>query len=222
MVDGPHDLGGRPGFGPVPVEADRPWTAHWQPLALALAGLTARLARVNGDAVRHVMERIPADEYVRLGSAGRWLRVAERCALEGGLVAEGEVADRGRRRAAGLAPAAVGSYPEPARTMPTAGVPPHSKRVPGDGDHPRFAVGDRVLVRDHRPEGHTRLPGYLRGRRGEVVLVNGYWVYPDSHAHFGPEAPTWVYARPLRRRRALADRWVARGARRPVRALPGG
>jgi nitrile hydratase len=206
-VDGPHDLGGRSGYGPVPVEADQAWTAWWQQYAYSLAAVTARLAGVNGDAVRHVMERIPADEYARLGSAGRWLRVAERCAVEGGLVAEGEVLDRARRREAGLPPEAR-EYPEPIRTAPVVRAAlPHAKRVPGEGAEPSFAPGDRVVVRDHRPEGHTRLPAYLRGRRGEVVLVNGFWVYPDSYAHSGAEAPTWVYAV----RFAAADLWPGAG-----------
>jgi nitrile hydratase len=76
-----------------------------------------------------------------------------------------------------------------------------------EADLPAFAPGDRVVVRDHRPEGHTRLPAYLRGRLGEVVLVNGFWVYPDSHAHGGAEAPTWVYAV----RFAASDLWPGAG-----------
>lgn len=192
-MDGPHDLGGRAGFGRVPVEADQPWSAWWQRFAYALAAVTARVAEVNGDALRHVMERLPPDEYRRLGSAGRWLRVAERCAVEGGLVAEGEVLDRARRRAAGLPPTSAEAYPEPVRSVPPSrGSLPHNKREPEDDN--RFTVGDGVQVRDYRPDGHTRLPAYLRGRRGEVVMVNGVWVYPDSHAHGGPELPTWVYA----------------------------
>ena len=209
-MDGPHDLGGRLGYGPVPVDRDRPWSAHWQELAYALAGVTARIAEVNGDTVRHVMERIPAAEYAALGSAGRWLRVAERCAVDGGLVADGEVLDRARRRAAGLPPEDVDpTYPEPVRTLPvTASGVAHNRREPTDGAPPRFVPGARVVVRAHRPDGHTRLPAYLRGRRGVVVMVNGFWVFPDSHAHGGPELPTWVYAV----RFVAADLWPGAGA----------
>jgi nitrile hydratase len=190
----------------VPVEADQPWTAWWQRYAYALAAVTTGLAGFNGDAVRHVMERIPPDEYPRLGSAGRWLRVAERCAVEGGLVAEGEVLDRAHRREAGLPP--LEDYPEPIRTAAAPrSRPAHHKRVPGEGDDPSFAPGDRVVVVGHRPVGHTRLPAYLRGRRGRVIMVNGFWVYPDTHAHSGDEAPTWVYAV----RFAAADLWPGAG-----------
>lgn len=209
-VDGPHDLGGRPGYGPVPVEADRPWTAFWQQFAYALASTVARIANVNVDALRHVMERMPPGEYAKLDSAGRWLWVAERCAVERGLIAEGEVLDRARRREAGLPPAPVHDYPEPVCIIDAAererGAPPHNKREHEDGG-PAFLPGDHVVVRDHRPHGHTRLPAYLRGRRGEVLLINGFWVFPDSHAHGGPEAPTWVYAV----RFAAADLWPDAG-----------
>jgi nitrile hydratase len=209
-TDGPHDLGGRPGFGPVPVDGERPWSAAWQQLAYALASSTARIAGVNGDALRHVMERLPAEDYRRLGSAGRWLQAAENCAVEAGLVAEGEVLDRAVRREAGLAPRPVEDYPEPVCSAPRSEAPgalPHNKRTPADDDVPHYSVGDRVLVSGRPSSGHTRLPAYLVGRSGEVVALNGFWLLPDAHATDGTEAPTWVYTV----RFAAADLWSDAG-----------
>jgi len=48
---------------------------------------------------------------------------------------------------------------------------------------PRFRVGDRVLVRNHNPVTHTRLPGYLRGKRGTIEHDYGVFAFPDTHAH---------------------------------------
>ena len=206
-VDRPHDLGGRDGFGPVPVDADRAWSAHWQQLAQVLASLTARAAGVNGDALRDVMERLPAQDYQRLGPCGRWLAVAERCAVEGGLIAEGEVMDRARCRAARQESPPVEQYPEPGPSRFHGRVPPHHKRDPTEAPDPHFQVGDAVRVTFQRPVGHTRLPGYLRGHRGKVVALNGFWVFPDRHAVDGTEAPTWVYAV----RFAAADLWPGAG-----------
>ncbi len=195
MVERPHDLGGRPGFGPVPVDADQPWSAYWQQLAYVLASMTARLAGVNGDALRQVMERLPAEDYARLSPAGRWLRVAERCAVDAGLVGALEVADRAQRRADRLAPLEGDAYPDPDPVSRfVRPVSAHNKRDPADCAAARFAVGDPVVVRRPRPDGHTRLPGYLSGRRGEVIALNGCWLYPDDHAQNGTETPTWVYA----------------------------
>ncbi len=59
---------------------------------------------------------------------------------------------------------------------------------------PRFRTGDCVRVRDHRTNGHTRLPGYVRGRRGVVLLEQGAWIYPDTHAHGEGEQPQYAYA----------------------------
>ena len=47
---------------------------------------------------------------------------------------------------------------------------------------PLFKIGDRVKVRNLHPEGHTRLPGYLRGETGEIVLYHKAHVFPDSNA----------------------------------------
>lgn len=58
---------------------------------------------------------------------------------------------------------------------------------------PRFAEGDAVRVRVLHTKGHTRLPGYARGRRGRVVGLRGAWVFPDSNAHGRGEDPQHVY-----------------------------
>ena len=58
---------------------------------------------------------------------------------------------------------------------------------------PRFAVGQTVRARDVEPLGHTRLPAYVRGRRGVVVAHYGGWVFPDSHARGDGEQPQHVY-----------------------------
>ena len=58
----------------------------------------------------------------------------------------------------------------------------------------RFAVGQSVRARNMNPEGHTRLPRYARGKRGEVVRCHGIFVFPDTNAHFLGEQPQHVYS----------------------------
>jgi nitrile hydratase len=58
---------------------------------------------------------------------------------------------------------------------------------------PRFQVGAAVRVRDLRTDGHTRLPGYARGRRGRVERVHPAFVLPDTNAHGRGEDPQYVY-----------------------------
>ena len=50
-------------------------------------------------------------------------------------------------------------------------------------------------MRNLQPRGHTRLAGYVRGKRGEIAIVHpGAWVLPDTHAHAEGECPEYVYA----------------------------
>jgi nitrile hydratase subunit beta len=64
-----------------------------------------------------------------------------------------------------------------------------------DRPSPRFAPGDRVLVRDDWPERrgpcHIRTPHYLRGRAGTVERVLGAFPNPEDLA-FARPAPRRV------------------------------
>ncbi len=48
---------------------------------------------------------------------------------------------------------------------------------------PRFAAGQRVLVRDIKREGHTHLPLYLRGKIGVIQNDQGLFVFPEAVSH---------------------------------------
>ncbi len=59
---------------------------------------------------------------------------------------------------------------------------------------PRFKVGDQIRVLNLNPRGHTRLPRYLRGKRGSVERDYGVFAFPDAHAHGLGEKPQHVYS----------------------------
>jgi hypothetical protein len=44
----------------------------------------------------------------------------------------------------------------------------------------RFSGGDRVRARAADPDGHTRLPRYVRGHVGEVIELRATWALPDE------------------------------------------
>lgn len=72
-------------------------------------------------------------------------------------------------------------------------------RTPGDFTRPvtvepRFAEGDTVVVRNHNPIGHTRLPGYAKCHVGVVDRHHGFFVYPDTMAHGRGENPEHLYS----------------------------
>lgn len=58
----------------------------------------------------------------------------------------------------------------------------------------RFKPGDAVVARNIHPVGHTRLPRYVRGKRGVVDRVHGVFVFPDSNAMGGGEQPHMLYS----------------------------
>ena len=59
---------------------------------------------------------------------------------------------------------------------------------------PRFRPGDHIVVRNINPGNHTRLPRYVRGKRGIVDRDHGVFAYPDTMAHDGGEKPQHVYS----------------------------
>ena len=59
---------------------------------------------------------------------------------------------------------------------------------------PRFKPGAKVLVRNINPVSHTRLPQYVRGKRGVIQHDHGVFVFPDTNAVLDGEKPQHVYS----------------------------
>ncbi len=57
-----------------------------------------------------------------------------------------------------------------------------------------------MRVRVLHPDGHTRLPGHVRGHRGVVLLAHPAFVFPDANAHGRKDDPQYVYAVQFRAR----------------------
>lgn len=65
---------------------------------------------------------------------------------------------------------------------------------PRSGGAPRFAVGDRVHVRDLPTIFYTRTQEYLRGKPGTVVEVSYESLVPEDEAFDREEQkPQWFY-----------------------------
>src|SRR5262249_19221089 len=77
---------------------------------------------------------------------------------------------------------------------------------------PRFKVGHHVRARNLNPVGHTRLPRYLRGRRGTVVRDHGVFILQDTDAdgYAVGDLPQHVYTV----RFAASELWGPQGGRR--------
>lgn len=67
-----------------------------------------------------------------------------------------------------------------------------STRVETDAA-PRFRPGDAVVAKMMNPARHTRLPRYVRGKRGVVEADHGVFVFNDTNA-YGTPKPQHVYS----------------------------
>lgn len=167
-MDGIHDLGGMAGFGSVEMEDDEP-TFHepWEEIAfLTNIASIAMLGAYNADEYRHSIERMPIDEYLSARYYERTLIGVTTLLVEKALL---DKADLDRRAGARV------RVSQPAVDNIDDGRPRSTT--------PRFVVGDRVRVRNMHPPGHTRVPRYVRGRRGTVMHVTPPFKFPDASAH---------------------------------------
>jgi nitrile hydratase beta subunit len=167
-VDGIHDLGGMQGFGVVAHSPAEPAFQHqWQAAARALMSVVAGAVEASGGEFRHSIERMEPGHYLTSSYYEHWLTAAATLAVEHELVTLADLEQR-----------AGGRFPLSGPLL----VPPIVD-AGADVREPRFEVGDRVLVREWHPAGHTRCPRYVRGKAGVVVRLDGTHSVPDVEAH---------------------------------------
>ncbi|MEO0485682.1 MAG: nitrile hydratase subunit beta [Pseudomonadota bacterium] len=188
-MNGPHDLGGRDGFGPVRPEMDEPvFHAPWEGRALGLTLCAGALGHWTLDESRHARESLPPAFYLSASYYNIWLTALETLLETHGEVSAAERAQgaaqmpghRQERKLAAQDVLGVLAQGGPVNRPPVAAA--------------RFQVGDQVRMRRGRQPGHTRLPAYAMDRVGEVCGVRGCHVFPDTNAQAAGEGPAWLYA----------------------------
>jgi nitrile hydratase subunit beta len=176
-MNGPQDLGGMMGFGPIAPERGEPlFHAPWEKRALALSLAMGATRQWNIDTSRHAREKIPPDQYWSLSYYEIWIEGLTR------LLNERHMLEGAPKQVPVLEAARVAAVLEKGSA--------YSRELMNT---PLFKIGDKVKVRNLHPPGHTRLPGYLRGVSGEVALYHEAHVFPDSNAHGLGENPKHLY-----------------------------
>ena len=182
-MDGVHDMGGMHGFGPVP-EDDAQFHADWERVVYGMDKIAKAEGAFNIDEKRHAIERMDPADYLGSTYFERWLDGLERLLVEKEYVTEAELA-AARERIDGAAEpdAAVPERESEELVRAVREAFATDSDFERDGPEPSFDVGDRIVVRNDHPEGHTRCPRYARRAEGEVVSVHGAHVLPDASAH---------------------------------------
>lgn len=187
-MNGPHDLGGQMGLGPVAPETDEPYFhAEWEKRALGLTLSCGAFGAWTIDESRHARENIPPATYLSASYYEIWIRALDVLLERHGFATRGEL----------FSGHSVGQGRQPTRILKAdmvAGVlargGPCDRPVQSE---PRFVPGDVVRTKNFNPETHTRLPRYARAKTGTVEAVQGSFVFPDDNAHGKGENPQWVY-----------------------------
>lgn len=186
-MNGPQDLGGQMGFGPVAPEKNEPiFHAPWESRALALTLAMGATREWNIDMSRHARETLPPVQYLGSSYYEIWIAGLCKLMLARGLVTEDEIA-AGKMEVAAKKVAGKLFAKDVAATLAKGG--PTTR----PGAAARFKPGDRVRTKNMHPVTHTRLPRYLRGHEGEIVRLHGAHVFPDGNAHGQGENPQALY-----------------------------
>lgn len=187
-MNGPHDLGGQMGFGPVAAEPNEPiFHADWERRALGVTLCCGAMGHWAGDRGRFFRESIHPATYYASSYYEIWIRALEELLKRTGFLYREDL-EAGRAVMPATTPNRVLYADQVAERM--ARGTPYGREI---ATAPRFAAGDRVRARNMNPTGHTRLPRYARGKVGVIESVHGGFVFPDTNAHDKGEDPQRLY-----------------------------
>jgi len=193
-MDGIHDTGGMEGYPhPDPASDGELFRDEWERIAFTLMPAMVGQDVANMHEFRHAVERMGAIEYLETPYYEHWLASFERLLEEKGHVTETELEhflELAKRDALTTDEEPTGSGPDIAAVLDLI---KNGKDRGGEPEAPDFEAGDRVLVRNNHPRGHTRCPDYVRRATGHIERLHGSYLLPDDNAH-GEAAKEPVYA----------------------------
>ncbi len=174
-MDGPHDLGGKDGYGPIDVDAP-PFREGWEARQWALSK-NVPLPGGTIDWWRHAIENMDPVTYATQPYFVKWClnEIAHR--VDQGVFTLEEI----------LSGTPATRQDPPAEPLDMDGTLARLRanntdfRVEMD-QPPAFAKGDTVRTLNTPSPGHTRLPAYARGHLGTVIAHHGGHLYADAGA----------------------------------------
>ena len=188
-MNGPQDIGGKQGFGPVlptgPEPAQPVFHSDWERKVFALSFCSWITSGVAVDESRAHQVGMPYDRYYGSSYYERWLYSLERLLVEKGVANEDEIESG---KASGEAPpptVAPGELTAAALGLATRGIK-RSRDAPAG---PGYVAGDEVRAKNVNPRSYDRLPTYLKGHRGTIDEYYGPFIRPEDLAAGKPDEP---------------------------------
>jgi nitrile hydratase len=187
-MNGIHDLGGMHGFGPMVIEPEEPlFHAYWASRVFALRLACGFHRKWNADMGRYARECMPPAKFLSAGYYERGLYALEQLLVASTLINARELesghAETKTYDGPVLQPGDIPRLVRSRRQMRMdVAIAPH------------FKVGDRVVARNINPVGHTRMPRYVRGRRGMIDRDHGVFTFADTHAMTRDKKPQHLYS----------------------------
>jgi nitrile hydratase subunit beta len=187
-MNGPQDMGGFIGFGPVQPEDNEPvFHSDWERRAFGTGMAMGMTGSWNIDQGRHVRERLDPVQYWSSSYYEYRQYALEKLLVELALITPQEL-QTGRMS---VPPRPVKRVAKP--EMVPAMVASGGGAIRQCDKAQKFQAGDKVRAHNINPLGHTRLVRYARGKTGEIIHVHGTHVLPDSSAHGKGDDPQWLY-----------------------------
>jgi nitrile hydratase len=184
-----HDLGGMDGFALRERDQGFPLHEEWERQVWGMLLASAGIPGLPPGAGRSNIESIPPHRYLAMPYYARFLEARTKRFLESGLVTQEELDNPD-------GPVTMPNLPGFVPTTPEQVV--RFLRAEQTGqlniDAPAsFKVGDEVIVKNDHPAGHTRVPRYVRGRRGVIVRDHGVHQFEDDVAPGTDVGPQHLY-----------------------------
>lgn len=189
-MDGIHDLGGKPGYGPVKVDEPAvPFHHEWEAREWGISRC-ARTPGITIDWWRHCRELIMPEDYLGRPYYDSWAQTDFATYIDAGVFSIEEVIS-GKT----VPDQHEHDTPPPLLTKEQVILEDRKKANRFDAAieaNPIFSIGQDVVTVRHGHEGHTRLPQYARGKPGIVHNHHGAHVFPDLSAQ-GKETYQHLY-----------------------------
>jgi nitrile hydratase len=176
-MDGVHDLGGREGFGPIRDREDAiPFHSEWETRAFGMVQCSAGGAGWSIDWFRHCRELAVPVDYLTRPYFDQWATTLAAQMIDEGYLTLDEI----RTGASAFIP--TPGYPADTAEAAHAFVANPRSYATEVASPPRFVAGAAVRAKLTGSSGHTRLPGYIRGKQGVIHAHHGGHVLPDASA----------------------------------------